>query len=103
MVGASRSTPASSVRTAMYRRHGQKLGLVFLLGDLVVTASVWFLAYYLRYAIWPAPYGVPDLPAVIAGLPRVLLLAGLSYRLCGLYEVHRLRELPREFRVVCQA
>ena len=53
----------------MYRRHGQKLGLVFLLGDLVVTASVWFLAYYLRYAIWPAPYGIPDLPAVVAGLP----------------------------------
>jgi len=87
----------------MYRRHGQKLGLVFLLGDLVVTASVWFLAYYLRYTIWPAPYGIPRLPAVVAGLPRVLLLAGLAYRLCGLYEVHRLRELPRELRVVCQA
>jgi exopolysaccharide biosynthesis polyprenyl glycosylphosphotransferase len=87
----------------MYRRHGQKLGLVFLACDLTATAAVWFAAYFARYALWPSPRGVPDLPLVIADLPIVLLLAGAAYRMCGLYEIHRLRELPRELGRVCQA
>lgn len=87
----------------MYRRHGEKLGLLFLAADLAVTAAIWLLAYFVRYAIWPAPYGVPGISAAVAGIPRMLLLAGLAYRLCGLYEVHRLRELPRELSVVCRA
>lgn len=87
----------------MYRRHGQKLGLVFLACDLAVTASVWFVAYFLRFAIWPSSHGVPELQFVGASLPAVLILAAAAYRLCGLYEVHRLRTLPRELGVVCQA
>jgi Undecaprenyl-phosphate glucose phosphotransferase len=87
----------------MVRRHGQKLGLVFLACDATVTASTWFLAYYLRYRIWEAPYGVPDLALVASGLPIVLLLAAVAYRVCGLYEIHRLRKLPHELGVVCHA
>lgn len=87
----------------MYRRHGQKLVLVFLACDLCVTATAWFAAYLMRYTLWEAPHGVPNLPDVAAGLPLVLLLASAAYRLCGLYEVHRLREMPRELSVVCQA
>ena len=78
----------------MYRRHGQKLGLVFLACDLLVTAGIWFVAYFIRYALLPAPYGVPNSVSVATGLPMVLLMAAAAYRLCGLYEVHRLRELP---------
>ncbi len=87
----------------MYRRHGQKLGWVFLFGDLLVTSTAWFVAYFARYALWPAPYGVPELTLVAQGLPMVLLLAVIAYRQAGFYEVHRLREMPRELGVVCQA
>ncbi len=87
----------------MYRRHGNKLALVFLGSDLAVTAAVWVGAYLARFTLWRSPDGVPDFPLVLRGLPMVLVLAAVSYRLCGLYEVHRLRELPRELGVVCKA
>jgi len=87
----------------MYRRHGDKLAVVFLLGDLAVTAGVWVGAYLLRFALWPSPDGVPDFHLVLRAVPVVLVLAGISYRLCGLYEVHRLKQLPRELGVVCKA
>jgi Undecaprenyl-phosphate glucose phosphotransferase len=87
----------------MYRRHGNKLALVFLACDLAVTAGVWLGAYVVRFAVWPSPDGVPDFQLVVHGLPMVLLLAAVSYRLSGLYEVHRLRQLPRELGVVCRA
>lgn len=87
----------------MYRRHGNKLGLVFLASDLVVTAGVWLAAYSLRFALWPSPRGVPNLNLVLEGLPPLLVMAAMAYRLCGLCEVHRLRQLPRELGVVCRA
>jgi len=87
----------------MYRRHGDKLGLVFLACDLAVTAGAWTSAYWLRFACWPAPDGVPQAGSMLSGLPLILLLSGLTYRLCGLYEIHRLRQLPREVGVVCRA
>jgi hypothetical protein len=61
----------------MYRRHGQKLGLVFLACDLAATAVVWFGAYLLRYAAWPAPKGIPEFRLVLEGLPTVLILAAV--------------------------
>src|SRR5687768_14283618 len=87
----------------MYRRHGKKLSFVFLLCDLLVTLAVWFAAYFLRYALWPSPKGIPDLRLVVEGLPTLLILAGLAYYHCGLYEIHRLRQLPRELSKVCTA
>jgi exopolysaccharide biosynthesis polyprenyl glycosylphosphotransferase len=87
----------------MYRRHGNKLGLVFLICDLAVTSGVWMGAYFLRFALWPSPDGVPNFHLVLQGWPMVLLLAAVAYRLSGLYEVHRLRQLPRELGVVCKA
>lgn len=87
----------------MYRRHGQKLAVVFLACDLAVTAAVWIGAYLLRFAYVPSPHGVPDFRLVLAGLPTVLVLAAVSYRLSGLYEVHRLRQLPRELGAICAA
>ena len=87
----------------MYRRHGNKLGLVFLVGDLVVTAVAWFVAYWVRFGVLPSPDGVPDLHLVVEALPLVLVLATVSYRLAGLYEIHRLRQMPRELGVVFKA
>ena len=87
----------------MYRRHGDKLALVFLGCDLFVAASAWFVAYFARFTLFPAPEGVPSLASVAQGLPFVLLSAAAAYRLCGLYEVHRMRELPRELGDICKA
>ena len=87
----------------MYRRHGNKLGLLFLVCDLTVTALAWVSAYLLRFAVWPAPHGIPELRLALEALPLVLVLAAFSYRLAGLYEVHRLKKLPRELGVVCRA
>jgi len=87
----------------MYRRHGDKLGLVFLGADLATTAAVWVGAYALRFALWPSPEGIPDFQHVLRALPAVLMVAAIAYRLCGLYEVHRLKQLPRELGVVCKA
>lgn len=87
----------------MYRRHGNKLGLVFLGCDLAVTTAAWGGAYLLRFTLWPSPQGVPEFGLVLQGLPLVLVLAVVAYRLCGLYEVHRLQPLPRELGTVCQA
>jgi len=87
----------------MYRRHGDKLALVFLACDLAVTASVWVAAYFVRFAFLPSPRGVPEFELVVAGLPAVIILAAVAYRVCGLYEIHRLRQLPRELGVLCKA
>lgn len=87
----------------MYRRHGDKLALVFLACDLTVTATVWVAAYWLRFTFFPSPHGVPELALVFQPLPLVMLWAAIAYRLSGLYEVHRLRQLPRELGVVFRA
>ena len=91
------------MRLAVYRRHGNKLGLVFLAGDLVVTTIAWFVAYWTRFSLLPSPDGIPDFHLVVEALPLVLVLATVSYRLAGLYEIHRLREMPRELGVVFKA
>lgn len=87
----------------MYRRHGDKLGLVFLAVDLAVTAGVWLVAYGLRFTLVAAPAGVPDPELVVGSLPLVLVLAAVAYRACGLYEIHRLKQLPHELGTVCRA
>lgn len=87
----------------MYRRHGEKLSLVFLAGDLAVTAASWVGAYLLRFGVFDSPLGRPDISTVFAGLPFVLVGATVAYRQAGLYEIHRLRQLPRELGVICHA
>lgn len=87
----------------MYRRHGQKIGLVFLASDLTVTTAAWFGAYGMRFSLLASPDGVPDLGHVARALPLVLMGAAVAYRQAGLYEVHRLVQLPRELGVVCRA
>jgi len=84
----------------MYRRHGNKLGLVFLACDLSVTASVWIAAYFIRFDVWRSPDGIPDCHLMFGALPSVLIMAAVSYRLCGLYAIHRLKQLPYELGVI---
>ena len=71
--------------------------------DLGVTASVWVGAYALRFSLLPSPGGVPDFDLVLKALPLVLLVGALAYQMAGLYEIHRLQQLPREIGVICKA
>ncbi|MFW6125161.1 MAG: exopolysaccharide biosynthesis polyprenyl glycosylphosphotransferase, partial [Pirellulales bacterium] len=87
----------------MFRRHGDKLSAVFLVCDLSLTAAAWVGAYQLRFGLAPAPLGIPPFSACIASLPIVVLLAALSYRACGLYELHRLSKLPQELATLAKA
>ncbi len=79
------------------------MALALLASDLSVTALVWFAAYALRFACWSAPSGVPRPELVATALPQVLLLAALAYRLCGMYQVHRLRRFWAEAGTVAMA
>jgi Undecaprenyl-phosphate glucose phosphotransferase len=90
-------------KAGVYRRHGNKLGLIFLAGDLAVTTVAWLAAYFCRFGLLPSPDGIPDFHLVMEALPLVLVLAAVSYRLAGLYEIHRLRQMPRELGVVFKA
>lgn len=87
----------------MYRRHGDKLGLTFLAADVAITAGAWIGAYWVRFSYWDSPKGVPEVSEMLRPLGGVVLLAAVAYRVCGLYEIHRLRQLPREFGRVVQA
>jgi Undecaprenyl-phosphate glucose phosphotransferase len=87
----------------MYRRHGDKLAVVFLAVDLAATAVAWIAAYFLRFAFWTSPFGVPDVSLVFRAVPVVLIVAAVAYRLVGLYEIHRLQQLPRELGQVFKA
>jgi exopolysaccharide biosynthesis polyprenyl glycosylphosphotransferase len=87
----------------MYRRHGQKLQYAFLACDLAVASTAWFGAYFLRFALWAAPEGTPEFARVVESWPWVCAMAGCAYWLCGLYEIHRLQQLPRELGTVCKA
>ncbi len=84
----------------MFRRHRQVMLLAFLTSDLITATLAWFGAYFLRFAFLPAPEGVPHLSTVAFGLPWVLALALLAYKLCGLYDVHRLRRFVPELGAV---
>src|SRR5262245_7643357 len=87
----------------MSRRQRQWMALALAASDLAVTALVWFAAYALRFACWPAPAGVPGPELVAVALPQVLLLAVLAYRFCGMYQVHRLRRFWAEASTVAMA
>ncbi len=87
----------------MFRQHRQVILLAFLVSDLITVTLAWFGAYFVRFGLLDAPEGVPDLAGVAAGWPWVLLMALISYRLCGLYEVHRLRRFMPELSSVAVA
>ena len=87
----------------MFRRHGDKLSSVFLLCDVTLTAFAWVAGYWLRYALFPAPLGMPPFAACARSLPLVILLAVFAYRACRLYELHRLVRLPQELATLIRA
>jgi Undecaprenyl-phosphate glucose phosphotransferase len=86
----------------MIKRSSQVLGVWFLLGDLLMTASAWVGAYYVRFGTgWIPIYKPwPDFYHCWRNLPLVLLLATGAYQLTGQYTIHRLRRFREEMIAV---
>jgi Undecaprenyl-phosphate glucose phosphotransferase len=83
----------------MLNRNSQVLVVWFVCWDLALTAAAWIGAYYLRFQSgWlPQPESAtPDFDHCCRLLPLVLVLAAVSYRLAGQYNVHRLRRFREE-------
>lgn len=88
----------------MLNRTRQPLTAGFLLSDLGLTAGGWLLAYWARFdaGLIPLYRPVPEFGQYVAALPLVLILAVVSYRLAGMYEVHRLRRFREELGAVAR-
>ncbi|MDB5308457.1 MAG: wcaJ [Gemmataceae bacterium] len=89
----------------MINRTSQPLTAWFLLWDLGLTAAGWLGAYWVRFRADVFPLyrrEVPDFSQYVGNLPLVVLLAFVSYRLAGMYEVHRLRRFREELVAVAR-
>ena len=82
----------------MGNRTSQPLVVWFLIWDLAATVASWLGAYLLRFdfGLIPIYRPVPDFTTCLDSLPLVAILSLVSYRLGGLYEVHRLRRFREE-------
>ncbi len=88
----------------MIRQRSQWLVFGFLVSDLALAAAAWLGAYSLRFESGWLPV-TKDQPAFFhcwRQLPLVLLLAAVSFRVAGLYSVHRLRRFREEVLAVVQ-
>lgn len=86
----------------MIKRTSQTLTGWFALWDLLIAGSAWIGAYYLRFdsGLFPVTKEIPDEQLCWNNLPLVLLLALISFRIAGAYQVHRLRRFREEFVAV---
>lgn len=82
----------------MIKRRSQVLSAWFLFWDLLVTATAWVAAYYLRFATgWvPVIKATPDAHLCWRNLPLVFLLAAIAYHFTGQYAIHRMRRFREE-------
>ncbi|MBI1916548.1 MAG: undecaprenyl-phosphate glucose phosphotransferase [Planctomycetes bacterium] len=82
----------------MIPSRSQLLAGCFFLSDLLVTATAWLGAYFLRFDSGWLPLYKPavDFHLCWRTLPLVLLLCSVAYRLAGQYQVHRLRRFREE-------
>lgn len=88
----------------MVSRTSQPLVVWFLTWDLTATVLSWLGAYLLRFDLGLIPIyrSVPDFSLCVGSLPLVVVLALVSYRLGGLYQVHRLRRFREELIAVAK-
>jgi Undecaprenyl-phosphate glucose phosphotransferase len=82
----------------MINRNSQILRFWFVVWDLLLTATAWIAAYFIRFESgWlPVTKETPDFDLCWRYLPLVLVLSAVSYRLAGQYHIHRLRRFREE-------
>lgn len=88
----------------MVKRSSQSLLAWFLIWDVAVTAVAWVAAYFLRFdtGIPLVNNHQPDFALCFGNLPLVVILALVSYRIAGQYQVHRLRRFREELVAVAK-
>jgi Undecaprenyl-phosphate glucose phosphotransferase len=86
----------------MIHQRSQLLSTCFLLTDLVLTTTAWFLAYYLYFRSgWFHPdKKVPEIFLCLQRVPLLWLLSAVAYRLAAMYDVGRLRRFREEMVAV---
>ena len=88
----------------MIRRTSQTITAWFVVWDLALTALAWLGSYWLRFDSGLIPFDPeiqPDFVLYLGTVPSLIsLLALVSYRMAGMYEVHRLRRFREELLAV---
>ena len=89
----------------MTTRTSQPLTAWFLLWDLALVACGWIGAYWLRvrsgwFALHP---DTPDIALYFDSLPLIVLLGAVSFRVGGMYQIHRLRRFREEIAAVARS
>jgi len=76
----------------------QPLCVWFIVWDVLVTVAAWLGAYLIRFdtGIPLVNNHQPDFELCVSNLPLVVILSLVSYRVVGLYEVHRLLRVREE-------
>jgi Undecaprenyl-phosphate glucose phosphotransferase len=90
----------------MLKAHSRLLEQLMLVGDLVLVAGSWLLAYRLRFFVAgpPLPFGdVPPLRDYLLMLLPILLVWGVSFRAFGLYRPRRIGSHLSEARDIAKA
>jgi Undecaprenyl-phosphate glucose phosphotransferase len=88
----------------MIKSTSQSLTAWFLLWDLGLTAAGWLGAYWIRFqsGLFPVYHDIPEIGLYVRSLPLILVLGVLSFRVAGMYEVHRLRRFREEMAAVAR-
>ena len=86
----------------MIDRRSQLLWFGFLVSDLCLTALAWVVAYFLRFESGWLANGHDPLPFSLCArqLPMIFVLAGVAYRVVGMYDIGRLRRFREEMIAV---
>ncbi|HEY4909144.1 MAG TPA: undecaprenyl-phosphate glucose phosphotransferase, partial [Methylomirabilota bacterium] len=76
----------------MLKAHSRLLEQVMLVGDLLLVAGCWLLAYYIRFYVAgpPSRHGIPLLQPYLLMLLPILVVWGISFRAFDLYRPRRI-------------
>ncbi len=88
----------------MIKRSSQPLLVWFLVWDVVVTIAAWIAAYLIRFetGLPLVNNHQPDFELCIQNLPLVVIMAIVSFRVAGQYQIHRLRRFREEMVAVAK-
>src|SRR5579883_600780 len=86
----------------MIHQRSQLLSTCFLLTDLVLTTTAWFLAYffYFESGWFHLEKTIPSFYLCLQRVPLLWLLCAVAYRLAAMYDVGRLRRFREEMVAV---